>query len=301
MRRRQFITLLGGAAAAWPMAAQAQPDRVPRIALFMGIADDAEGRRRAATFRQALQQLGWKEGSNVRIDERWGVADTDVIRALAIELLQLNPSVIVVQGAVVSLDGRFPPGGNITGFQLFEFSVIGKLLEALKEIAPKVSRVACLVNPDNPAADFHVRSFETVAPSLAVQPLIVRVHNSADIAQAIEAFSDQNGGLLLPPDDTTIVHRKLVVTLAARHKLPAVYSFRSFVADGGLMSYAVDVVDLFRRSASYVDRILRGEKPGELPVQAPTRFELSLNLQTAKALDLDVPPILLARADEVIE
>jgi putative ABC transport system substrate-binding protein len=179
--------------------------------------------------------------------------------------------------------------------------VIGKLLEALKEVAPRVSRVACLVNPDNPAANFHVRSFETVAPSLAVQPLIARVHNSADIAQAIEAFADENGGLLLPPDDTTVVHRKLVVTLAARHRLPSVYSFRSFVADGGLMSYAVDVVDLFRRSASYVDRILRGEKPGELPVEAPTRFELSLNLQTAKALGLDVPPTLLARADEVIE
>ena len=249
-----------------------------------------------------------------------------MIRASAIELLQLNPSVIVVQGAravpilqqatktipIVFVSISDPvgrgivtnmarPGGNITGFQLFEFSVIGKLLEALKEVAPKVSLVACLVNPDNPAANFHVRSFETVAPSLAVQPLIARVHNSADIAQAIEAFADENGGLLLPPDDTTVVHRKLVVTLAARHRLPSVYSFRSFVADGGLMSYAVDVVDLFRRSASYVDRILRGEKPGELPVEAPTRFELSLNLQTAKALGLDVPPTLLARADEVIE
>ena len=184
MKRREFIALLGGAAAG-PLTARAQPDRVPRIALFMGIADDAEGRRRAATFRQALQQLGWKEGSNVRIDERWGVADTDVIRASAIELLQLNPSVIVVQGAravpilqqatktipIVFVSISDPvgrgivtnmarPGGNITGFQLFEFSVIGKLLEALKEVAPKVSRVACLVNPDNPAADFHVRSFE---------------------------------------------------------------------------------------------------------------------------------------------
>jgi len=193
------------------------------------------------------------------------------------------------------------PGGNITGFQLFEFSVIGKLLEALKEIAPKVARVACLVNPDNPAADFHVRSFEAVAPSLAVQPVIARVHNSADIVRAIEGIAAETGGLLLPPDDTTVVHRKLVVTLAARHRLPAVYSFRSFVVDGGLMSYAVDVVDLFRRSASYVDRILKGEKPGDLPVQAPTRFELSLNMQAAKALGLDVPPTLLARADEVIE
>jgi putative tryptophan/tyrosine transport system substrate-binding protein len=326
MKRRAFITLLGGAAVAWPLGTRAQPERVPRIALFMGIADDAEGRHRAAAFRQAMLQFGWKEGNNVRIDERWGVADTDVIRASAIDLLQLNPSVIVVQGAravpilqqatktipivfvsisdpvgrgIVSNMAR--PGGNITGFQLFEFSVIGKLLEALKEIAPKVTRVACLVNPDNPAADFHVRSFEEVAPSLAVQPVIARVHNSADIVQAIEGFADQTGGLLLPPDDTTVVHRKLVVTLAARHRLPAVYSFRSFVADGGLMSYAVDVTDLFRRSASYVDRILRGEKAGDLPVQAPTRFELSLNAQTAKVLGLDVPPTLLARADEVIE
>jgi len=326
IRRREFITLIGGAAAGWPMAVRAQPDRVPRVALFMGIADDAEGRRRAAAFRQALQQSGWKEGSNVHIDERWGVADTDVIRASAIELLQLSPSVIVVQGAravpilqqatktipIVFVSISDPvgrgivtnmarPGGNITGFQLFEFSVIGKLLEALKEIAPKVARVACLVNPDNPAADFHVRSFEAVAASLAVKPVIARVHNSADIVQAIEGFANQTGGLLLPPDDTTLVHRKLVVTMAARHRLPAVYSFRSFVVDGGLMSYAVDVVDLFRRSASYVDRILRGEKAGDLPVQAPTRFELSLNVQTAKALGVEIPPTLIARADEVIE
>jgi putative tryptophan/tyrosine transport system substrate-binding protein len=326
MRRREFITLLGGAAA-WPLAGRAQqPKRIPRIALFMGIADDAEGRRRAAAFRQGLQQLGWKEGTNVRVDERWGVADTEVIRASAIELLQLNPSVIVVQGAravpilqqttksipIVFVSISDPvgrgivtnmarPGGNVTGFQLFEFSVIGKLLEALKEIAPKVQRVACLVNPDNPAADFHVKSFATAAESLAVQPVIERVQNGADIVRVIEGFADQTSGLLLPPDDTTVVHRKLVVTLAARHRLPAVYSFRSFVADGGLMSYSVDVVDLFRRSASYADRILKGEKPGDLPVQAPTRFELSLNAQAAKALGLTVPPMLLARADEVIE
>jgi putative ABC transport system substrate-binding protein len=292
----------------------------------MGIADDAEGRRRADAFRQALQQSGWKEGSNVRIDERWGVADTDVIRASAMELLQLNPSVIVVQGAravpmlqqatktipIVFVSISDPvgrgivtnmarPGGNITGFQLFEFSVIGKLLEALKEIAPKVARVACLVHPDNPAADFHIRSFETASRSVAVQPVIARVRNSADIVQAIEGFADQTGGLLLPPDDTTVVHRKLVVTMAARHRLPAVYSFPSFVADGGLMSYAVDVVDLFRRSASYVDRILRGEKVGDLPVQAPTKYELVINMKTARALGLTVPDTLLARADEVIE
>jgi putative ABC transport system substrate-binding protein len=325
MRRREFITLIGGTAATWPLPAIAQPDRVPRIALFMGIADDAEGRRRAAAFRQALQQLGWKEGSNLRIDERWGVADTEVIQASAVELLQLKPDAIVVQGAravpilqqatttipIVFVSISDPvggivtsmarPGGNITGFQLFEFSVIGKLLEALKEIAPKLSRVACLVNPDNPAADFFVRSFGEVAPSLGVQPVIANVHDSADIVRVIEGLADGTAGLLLPPDDTTVVHRKLVVTLATRHKLPAVYSFRSFVVDGGLMSYGVDVVDLFRRSASYVDRILRGEKPGDLPVQAPTRFELSLNVQTAKALGLEIPPTLLARADEVIE
>src|SRR5215467_5515371 len=210
MRRREFIKALAGSIAVWPVAVRAQPDRLPRIALFMGIADDAEGRRRAVAFRQALQQLGWKEGGNVRIDERWGVADTDVIRATAIELLQLNPSVVVVQGAravpilqqatktvpivfvsisdpvgrgIVSNMAR--PGGNITGFQLFEFSVIGKLLEALKEIAPKVARVACLVNPDNPAADFHVRSFETVAPSLGVKPIITHVRNGEEILRAL--------------------------------------------------------------------------------------------------------------------
>jgi putative ABC transport system substrate-binding protein len=274
-----------------------------------------------------LQQLGWKEGSNVHIDERWGVADTEVIRATAIELLQLNPTVIVMQGArsvpilqeatktvpiiFVSISdpvGRgivtnmARPGGNVTGFQLFEFSVIGKFVEALKQIAPHVDRVACVVNPDNPASDFFVRSFETLAPSLSVQPTITHVRNSEEILRALDAFAGKpNVGLVLPPDDTTIVHRKLIVTLAARHRLPAVYSFRAFVTEGGLMSYAIDVVDLFRRSASYVDRILKGEKPGDLPVQAPTKFELTLNLQTAKALGLTVPLTLLARADEVIE
>ena len=288
---------------------------------------NAEGRQRAAAFRQALQRLGWKEGNNIRIDERWGVADIEVIRASAMELLQLNPDVIVVQGAravpilqqatktipIVFVSISDPvgrgivtsmarPGGNITGFQLFEFSVVGKLLEALKQIAPNVTRVAFLVNPDNPATAFFVRSFESAALSLAVQPVITRVQNSGDIVRAIEAFADEpGGGLLLPPEDTTIVHRKLVVSLAARHKLPAVYSFRSFVTDGGLLSYAVDVVDLFRRSASYVDRILKGERPGDLPIQAPTKFELTLNLKAAKALGLEVPATLLARADEVIE
>ena len=248
MRRREFIKVLAGSVAVWPVAVRAQPDRLPRIALFMGIADDIEGQRRAEAFRRALQQLGWKEGSNVRIDERWGVADTEVIRATATD------------------------------------------------------RVACVMNPDNPATDFFMGSFETLAPSLGLQPIITHVRNGEEILRALDAFAGKPGiGLVLPPDDTTIVHRKLVVTLAARHQLPAVYSFRVFVAEGGLMSYAIDVVDLFRRSASYVDRILKGEKAGDLPIQAPTKFELTLNLQTAKALGLTVPPSLLARADEVIE
>ena len=307
------------------MAAQAQPDRVPRIASSMGIADDAEGRRRAATFRQALQQLGWKEGSNVRIDERWGVADTDVIRALAIELLQLNPSVIVVQGAravpilqqatktipIVFVSISDPvgrgivtnmarPGGNITGFQLFEFSVIGKLLEALKEIAPKVSRVACLVNPDNPAADFHVRSFETVAPSSPCS------HSSSAFttartsrrpskhfrtkrgpAAAARRYDDCSSQACRYPGGAAQVARCLLVPFIRRRRRPHVLRRRC----GGF----VPSLRVLRRSN------LRGEKPGELPVQAPTRFELSLNLQTAKALSLDVPPMLLTRADEVIE
>jgi putative ABC transport system substrate-binding protein len=327
MKRREFIKVFAGSVAVWPIAVRAQPDRLPRIALFMGIADDMEGRRRAEAFRQALQQLGWKEGSNVRIDERWGGADTEVIRATATDLLQLNPSAIVVQGArsvpilqqatktvpIVFVSVSDPvgrgivtnmarPGGNITGFQLFEFSVVGKCVEALKQIAPNVDRVACVVNPDNPATDFFVGSFETLAPSLGVQPIITHVRKGEDILRALDAFAGKSGiGLVLPPDDTTIVHRKLVVTLAAQHRLPAVYSFRVFVAEGGLMSYAIDVVDLFRRSASYVDRILKGEKAGDLPVQAPTKFELTLNLQTAKALGLEIPPQLLARADEVIE
>jgi len=325
--RRRVITLLGGAAA-WPLAARGQHgERVRRVGLFMGIADDEEGRRRATAFREALQSVGWKEGANIRIDERWGVADLEVMRASAAELLKLAPDVIVVQGAravpifqqathsipvvfvslsdpvgrgIVSSMSR--PGGNITGFSLFEFSVIGKLLEMLKLVAPRLSHVAILINPENPAALFHVRSFETVAPTLGVIPVTMPVHNGGDISRGIEAFAREHAGaLLLPPEDTTLVHRKLVVALAARHSLPAVYSFRAFVADGGLMSYAVDIVDLFRRSASYVDRILRGEKVGDLPVQAPTKFDLAINLKTAKSLGLELPATLLARADEVIE
>ena len=327
MKRREFITLFGGAAAAWPLKAHAQQgERMRRIGVLMAVANDAEGQSRLTAFRQGLQKLGWMDG-RVQIEERWARAEPSRIRAYATELVSLGPDVILANGnrALKELHGQtrsIPivfvaltdpvgqgfveslarPGGNITGFSMFEFSLMGKLLETLKQIAPSIARVAVIFHPDNVSAPGHFRSLEAAAPSFAVAPIMASARDAAEITHAINAVArEPNGALLLPPDVTTIVHRELITELAMRHRLPAIYAYRTYVVSGGLMSYGADVPDLYRRSASYVDRVLRGEKPGELPVQAPTKFELVINLKTAKALGLEVPPMLLARADEVIE
>jgi putative ABC transport system substrate-binding protein len=330
MKRREFITLIGGgAAAAWPLAARAQQaERMRRVGILMQYHEgDVEIRARVEVFRQELRKLGWTEGSNLRIDERWSADNMGRIRDHAAELVNLNPDVILVAGrravpivqqqtrsiAVVFVGISDPvasglvaslarPGGNLTGLSQIEFSLIEKLVEGLRELAPGITRVALISNPDNPATVLYSRSFEAAALSLAMRPVIFPVHEPGEIERAIEMFARElNGGVVFPPDLTILIHRKLVVSLAAKYRLPAVYTNRAYVADGGLMSYGVEVLDLYRRAASYVDRILRGEKPSELPVQQPTKYELLINLKAAKALGLTVPPTLLARADEVIE
>jgi ABC-type uncharacterized transport system substrate-binding protein len=329
LRRREFITLLSGVVVAWPLAARAQQlEQLRRVGILMPYhEDDVEIRARVAVFRQELRKLGWTEGSNLRIDERWSADNMGRIRDYAAELVNLNPDVILVAGRravpivqqqtrsipVVFVGISDPvasglvaslarPGGNLTGFSQIEFSLIEKLVEGLRELAPGTTRVALISNPDNPATVLYSRSFEAAAMSLAMRPVIFPVHEPGEIERAIEMFArEPNGGVVFPPDLTILIHRKLVVSLAAKYRLPAVYTNRAYVADGGLMSYGVEVFDLYRRAASYVDRILRGEKPSELPVQQPTKYELLINLKAAKALGLDVPPMLLARADEVIE
>ena len=329
MRRRQFITLLGGAAVAWPVAARAQQlERMRRIGVLMSLAeDDPEDRPRRAAFQQALRELGWSEGGNLRIDYRWFGGDPVRARAMAKELVDLQPDLIVAtatsglaalalqmraipivfvavsdpvgQGFVASLAR---PGGNATGLTFFEFSVAGKMLETLKQIAPAVSRVALAFNPDNLSNPPFLRAIEAAAHALAVELTRAPMRDGGEIEAAIAAAARHGGsGLLFLPDPFTNAHRDLIVGLVARHRLPAMYFLRSFVAAGGLISYGVDVIDLFRRAAPYVERILRGAKPADLPVQQPTKFELAINLKSAKALGLEVPPMLLARADEVIE
>jgi putative tryptophan/tyrosine transport system substrate-binding protein len=330
MKRRAFITLIGGAAAAWPLAARAQPSgKVNRIGALMGIAEsDPEARPRAMAFEHGLQELGWTAGRNVRIDYRWTADDPERMRAHAAELVALAPDVIlatttpvmtmlqpatptipivfvqvidpVARGLVANLTR---PGGNITGFVSFEFSMGGKWLETLKQIAPRVNRVAMIFNPGTaPFGESFVRVVEAAAPAFGVEPVAAPVRDPAELDRVIATFAAKpNGGLIILPDVSNTSNRDTIVALAARHRLPAVYPLRYFAVSGGLISDGVDTTDLFRRSASYVDRILKGAKPGELPVQAPTKFELVINLNTAKALGLDVPPGLSARADEVIE
>jgi putative ABC transport system substrate-binding protein len=327
VNRRSFITLIGGAAAAWPLAAPAQ-ERMRRVGVLMGSAqDDRDSQVRLAAFRQALRELGWTEGRNLRIDYRRAATHPDRLQAYAAELVGLTPDAILAHappgaaavrrethtvpivfvmvpapveiGLVASLAR---PGGNITGITHFEPAMAGKWLEALKEVAPRVSRVAFLLHPEHPAWAGYLDTINATAPSFGVTVVPSGIRDAAEIERAIEAFARQpNGGLLVMPDVVTYVHRELIVTLAARHRLPAMYPFRYFPASGGLMSYGVDPVDVFRHAGLYVDRILKGARPSELPVQAPTKFELVINLKTAKALGLEVPPTLLARADEVIE
>jgi putative ABC transport system substrate-binding protein len=325
--RRAFITLLGGAAAAGPLAARAQQaERMQRIGVLMNVAaDDAEGRGRVAAFQQALQQLGWTDGRNVRIDYRWAAGDTGRFRRYAEELLALAPDVILASAtpsvqalrqvsrtvpivfanvgdpvALGFVDSLARPGGNTTGFTPYEFGFAAKWLELLKEIAPRVTRVAVL--RDLTIGPAHLSAIQAVAPSFNVELSVVGVRDASEIERSVTAFArSSNGGMIVTASTSALVHRDLITMLAARHGLPAVYSFRYMVTAGGLISYGPDPMDLFRRAAGYVHRILKGEKPADLPVQAPTKYELVINLKTAKALGLEIPPMLLARADEVID
>ena len=328
MKRREFIILLGGAAAAWPWAARAQKtDRMRRIGVLQSINEsDPEGQHRVAAFVEGLQKLGWTAGANLVIDYRWGNT-ADRLRRYAAELVGLKPDVIWTTGALGLLplkrqtatipivftliydpvgsgfvESLAHPGGNITGFTLGEFSMGGKTLEALKEVAPQVSRVAVMLNLDQPPHVAMWRAIETVAPSFGVRLTAADAQDPAEIERAIEAFArEPNGGLIVLPGPIAIVHRDLIIALAARHRVPAAYGFRFFATSGGLMSYGVDPADQSRQAAAYVDRILKDAKPSDLPVQQPTKFELVINLKTAKAIGLNVPESVLARADEVIE
>jgi putative ABC transport system substrate-binding protein len=329
MKRRHFITLLGGAAAMRPFATRAQRgERVRRIGVLVGTAaDDAIGLARIAAFLQGLGQLGWMVGRNVRMDVRWAAADADHARGYAAELVALAPDVILASsGSVVGplrrltptipivftetsdpvgagfVESLASPGGNVTGFLTFEYSLAGKWLELLKQIAPPVTRVAVLRDAAIPSGTGQWGAIQSVAPSFGVELRAIDVHDAGGIERTIRAFArTPNTGMILTASAFAQFHRKLIITLTDRHKLPAVYFQRAFVADGGLVSYGPDTIDLHRRAASYVDRILKGEKPTDLPVQAPTKYELVINLKTANALGLEVPPTLLARADEVIE
>ena len=325
MRRREFITLVGGAAA-WPLSAGGQ-HRTRRIGALLGAGNDLQGQSWVAGFRQKLQELGWADGRDLQVDVRWGGADIDYIRTSAADLVRSKPDVILVysvralyamqqatrQIPVVFIATSDPvglglveslahPGGNLTGFMLYEVSLAGKLVELLNEMSPHLARVALLFNPENISAAGYWRSIQTVAKSRGVIPVALPVRDAASILNSVDAFvREPNGGLVLPTDVTTVVNRDLIIALAARHRLPAIYSFRADTGSGGLMSYGPDTADLFVRSASYVDRLLKGEKPSGLPVQAPTKFELTVNLKAAKVMGLEVPTSILLRADEVIE
>jgi len=327
VKRREFITLVGGAAA-WPLGARAQQGDRMRIGVFMPLAeDDPVGQARIAAFLQGLQHTGWTDGGNVRIDYRWSAGDDERVRKYAAELVALAPDVILATGSATvgallqatrTIPIVFPiavdpvgagfveslarPGGNVTGFLLFEYGISGKWLELLKEIAPKLKRVAILRDPSIAAGSGQLGAIQSVAPSLGVELSPFGVRDGGEIERAIAAFARvPNSGLIVTGTPLALVHRDLLITLAVRHKLPAVYYDRLFVSAGGLISYGPDILDQYRRAAAYVDRILKGEKPADLPVQAPTKYELVINLKTARALGLDVPPTLLARADEVIE
>jgi putative ABC transport system substrate-binding protein len=328
MRRREFITLLGGTAA-WPLAARAQQtERVRRIAVLMNLTeDDQEGLARLAAFKQALEQLGWIEGRNTRFDIRWGAGNDERYRILALELVALSPDVILgAAGSTVPallratrtvlivfaqtpdavgagfVESLARPGGNATGFTNFEYGLSGKYLELLKEIVPNVKRAAILRDTTDPAGTGQWGAIQSVAPLLGLELTAIGVRDVGEIDRALTAFAHApNGGLVVTGSAPAAVHRDLIIALAAKHRLPAVYPYRFFVAAGGLISYGPDTIDQFRRAAGYVDRLLKGESPADLPVQHPTKYDLAINLKTARALGIDIPPTLLARADEVIE
>ena len=327
--RRAFITLLGGAAAAWPVVAGAQQPSMRRIGFLSGglTPGDPDTQASITAFQQGLEQLGWSVGRNVRIDYRWGLGNAGNIRKYAEELAALAPDVILISGnSTMSsmlqatrtvpivfvnvadpvgsgfVDSLARPGGNATGFVQFEYNLSGKWPELLKEIAPAVTRAAVLRDPALVSGIGQFAVIQSAAPSVGLEVSPVNVRDASEIERAVTAFARaSNGGLIVTTSALTVVHRDLIIALAAKHKLPAIYYRRYFVTIGGLMSYGYDAVDNFRRAAGYVDRILKGEKPADLPVQTPTKYELIINLKTAKALGLDVPPMLLARADEVIE
>jgi ABC-type uncharacterized transport system substrate-binding protein len=331
MRRREFITLLGGAAVAWPLTARAQqPDRVRRIGVLMGYTEsDPDARAWYAAFRETLQRIGWTEGRNAQIDTRWAAPDDgESMRYFAKEIVALQPNVILSSTtpptkALLQQTHSIPivfaivadpigsgfvasfarPGGNVTGFIFTEPTMAGKWLELLKGIAPRIARVAMLFNPVSaPYAEYWLTPLKAAATSFAVEAIPAPVRDQSELESIIAAQArEPNGGLIVMPDSFTDAHRVEITSLAARYRLPAVYPFRFFAEVGGLLSYGVDRTDNFRRAATYVDRILRGEKPADLPVQAPTDYELVINMKTAKALGLAVPDTLLARADEVIE
>jgi putative ABC transport system substrate-binding protein len=326
--RREFITLLGGAAAAWPLAARAQQvERMRRIGVLVNFtADDAVSQGRLTAFVQGLQELGWTVGRNLQIDYRWGAGNVERYRTFAAELVALTPDILVTGGApavealqratrtvpIVFTSVTDPvggglvaslarPGGNTTGFTLSEYGLSGKWLELLKEIAPRVMRTAVLRDPVAVGIG-QFAAIQAVAPSLQVELSPVDVRDAGEIERAVTAFADRpNGALIVTASAFTAIHRELIIALARRHQLPAVYPFRYYITSGGLISYGPDPIDQYRLAAGYVDRILKGEKPTDLPVQAPTKYELVINLKTAKALGIELPSSVLARADEVIE
>jgi putative tryptophan/tyrosine transport system substrate-binding protein len=329
MRRREFVSLFSGAAVAWPVAARAQQsERVRRIGVLIGTVEtDPESQARVAAFEQGLYALGWIVGRNIRIDFRFGSADSVLTQKYAAELVAMTPDAILANSPLVLralrqqtstipivfalvvdpvgegfINSLAEPGGNITGFTSFEYGLSGKWLEVLKEIAPRVGRVMVINQSDNVTAVGYLRALEIAALAVGVQLIPAHSRDATEIERAIDTFAGEpNGGLIVLPSPLALVHREMIVKLAAQHRLPTVYPFRYFVSSGGLMSYGANTVEVFRRSALYIDRILKGEKPAVLPVQQPTKFELVVNLKAAKALGLDVPWFLQQRADEVIE
>jgi putative ABC transport system substrate-binding protein len=328
MKRRGFITLLGGAAA-WPVAARAQQrEQTRRIGVLMGFAEnDPEGQARVAALRETLRNLGWTQSRSFRIDYRWGGGDADRLRTGARELLAMTPEVIVSGGAsafsaILKMTRSIPivfvgvtdpvgagfveslarPGGNATGFTQFEYGISGKWLEILKQVDPRVTRAAVIRDAEFAAGIGQLAAIQSVAPSLGVELSPVGVHDAAEVERALSAFARRSGGgLIVVSGAATARHRELIIALAARYRLPAVYPFRYYATSGGLIAYGPDTIDPYRHSAAYVDRILKGEKPADLPVQAPTKYDLVINLKTAKELGLSIPDTLLATTDEVIE
>jgi putative ABC transport system substrate-binding protein len=330
MRRRNFLRVLGSAGIAWPLAVMAeQSERMRTIGLLVaGAADDPEYRARLGAFRQTLEQLGWTDGRNVKFDIRWATTDADILRKQAAELAALAPDVILAATGTTTMvpllevsrtlpivfvllidpvgagfvESLARPGGNATGFLMFEYGLSGKWLELLKQIAPDVKRVAVLRDPAIASGIGQFGAIQSAAPSLGLETSAVNVRDAGEIERNLTAFArSSNAGLIVTAAPRALLHRDLIIALAARYRLPAVYTSRNYVARGGLISYGPDIPDQFRRAAGYVDRILKGEKPADLPVQAPNKYELIINLKTAQALDLQFPPSLLARADEVIE